>query len=84
MNTTEELRDQIFEVIAKQIRENNPPETNRTFERLKKAGYSEFVSKQLIGQCLEIELIHILDDGEEFEMERFVKNLKNLPREPFE
>lgn len=37
----DKMRDILLEVIEGQIKQNNPPETNKTFERLKKLGYSE-------------------------------------------
>ena len=44
-------REIIFEIIDNQIKANNPPETKLTLERLKKLGFSEFVSKQYIGNA---------------------------------
>lgn len=84
MATTEQLREQIFELIGNQMKLNDPPETKLTYDRLKRTGFSEFIAKQLIGQCLEVELEHIIEEGEEFDRNRFVKNLKNLPIEPYE
>ena len=42
METNENLREQIFVVIKNQMEENNPPETNKTYNRLIKEGYSDF------------------------------------------
>lgn len=39
MESNEIIREQIFKVISNQMRENNPPETKETFERLKGLGY---------------------------------------------
>lgn len=82
MEINEELRDQIFEIIDNQIKEDNPPETKATFDRLTQAGYSEFVTKQLIGQCVAFELFHMLNDQEPFNNERYIGHLNNLPKEP--
>ncbi|MCK4343760.1 MAG: hypothetical protein KAX05_00620 [Bacteroidales bacterium] len=78
------LRDQIFEIIENQIRDNDPPETKLTFEKLRKEGNSKFVAKQLIGQCVAVELFRIMKFQEPFNEERYIKNLLNLPKEPKE
>ena len=82
MEPNENLREQIFVVIKNQMEENNPPETNETYNRLIKEGYSDFESKQLIGQCVAVELYNVLKHGKPFDEERYVKNLKQLPNKP--
>lgn len=84
MEVNNELRDQLLETIDNQIKMNNPPETRRTFDRLKSMGYSEFESKQLIGQCLVLELFEIMKCQRPFDEDRYVRNLKALPQEPFD
>ena len=84
MEVNYELRDQIFEIIKNQIRDNNPPETKKTFDRLRKQGYDEFQAKQMIGQCLAVELFGVMKHGTPYNHERYVKNLKALPKEPFD
>lgn len=84
METNEKLRKQIFEIIKNQIRNNDPPETKATFERLRKQGYDDFETKQLIGQCLAVELFGVLKHGKPMNNERYVKNLMALPKEPFD
>jgi len=84
MEINEELRDQIFEIIKNQIKDNDPPETKRTYSPLKRIGYKDFVVKQLIGQCVAVELFGVFKHGEPFDEKRYVKNLKNLPKEPFD
>jgi hypothetical protein len=84
METNENLREQIFVIIKNQMEENNPPETNETYKRLTKEGYNDFEAKQLIGQCVAVELFHVFKHSQPFDQERFVKNLKQLPKKPFE
>ena len=84
METNEILRKQIFEIIKNQMKDNNPPETNKTFKRLIKEGYSKFETKQQIGQCVAVELFNILKYKKPFDDKRYIKNLNNLPKEPFE
>ncbi|MEX2564440.1 MAG: hypothetical protein WD431_00685 [Cyclobacteriaceae bacterium] len=84
METNEKLREQIFEIIKNQLRDNVPPETKSTFDRLRKQGYDEFQTRQMIGQCIAVELFNVLKHGEAYNNERYVKNLLALPKEPFE
>ena len=78
------LRQEIFEVIENQIKNNDPPETALTFNRLKEKGFDDFTVKQLIGQCFAVELYNIMKYQKPFDEERYIKNLKNLPDKPSE
>lgn len=59
-------------------------ETKINFERLKSEGFSEFESKQLIGQFIALETFRILKFNEEYNKKRFIDNLNNLPDDPLE
>jgi hypothetical protein len=59
METNENLRKQIFEIIKNQLKANNPPETKLTYDRLRKLGFDDFPTKQMIGQCVAVELFEI-------------------------
>jgi hypothetical protein len=82
MEINVELRKQIFEIVENQIRNNDPPETKLTYNRLKELGYNDFAVKQLIGQCVAVELFDIFKSGKPFDEKRYVGNLKRLPDEP--
>jgi hypothetical protein len=84
MKLNEILRAQIFEIIRNQIKDNDPPETKITYNRLKTLGYSDFETNQLIGQCVAVELFQVMKFKEPFDEMRYITNLKNLPKEPFE
>lgn len=84
MEINEIIREQIFEIIKNQLRDNNPPETKATYTRLQKLGYDDFETKQMIGQCLAVELFDVLKFGKPYNNERYIKNLKGLPKEPFD
>ncbi|MEO6168874.1 MAG: hypothetical protein ABIO46_04605 [Chitinophagales bacterium] len=60
MEGNEILRSQIFEIIKNQIKDNWPPETKITYNRLIKQGYNDLEVNQLIGQCIVVELFEIL------------------------
>lgn len=78
------LREQIFQIIENQIEKNDPPDTALTFDRLKKEGFDDFTVKQLIGQCIAIEIYNVMKYKTPFDEKRYIKNLNNLPKEPFE
>ncbi len=78
------LRDQIFAVIENQIKANSPPETKVAYDRLRREGFDDFQTRQLIGQCLAVELFDVLKMRRVFDHERYIRNLNRLPEEPFE
>jgi hypothetical protein len=84
MKVNERLRETIFEVIDNQINANDPPETALTLERLVKEGYTDFQAKQFIGQAVVIEVIDALKNKRPYNEQRYIKNLRNLPKEPQE
>ena len=84
MKSNEILREQIFEIIDNQIRDGTPPETKQTYDRLIKMGYSSIDAKKYIGQCVAVELFNIMKYHQPFDEKRYVENLLNLPKEPFE
>lgn len=84
MAANEVMREQIFTIINNQIADNQPPETKITYDRLISLGYSEFVTRQLIGQCVAVEIFNVLKNGKPFDEKRYISNLKQLPKEPVE
>lgn len=78
------LKETFMEVVENQIRDNEPPETQETLERLKSEGISEDDAKLCIGQAVCIEVWDIMRNKGEFDMARFLRNLKALPSEPKE
>ena len=77
-------REIIFTIIDNQIKNNDPPDTLKVFNKLKTQGYSEFETKQLIGQCIAVEIYNMMKYKKPSDNERYIKNLNNLPKEPFE
>jgi hypothetical protein len=82
MEANERMREQIFEIIKNQLRDNKPPETKLTFDRLRNQGFDDFQTRQMIGQCIAHELFDILKFGKPYNNERYIRNLKTLPKEP--
>ena len=84
MKTNKKLRDQIFEIINNQIKNNDPPETTLTYNRLINEGFNEFQTMQMIGQCIAAELFDVIKLKKPYDEARYIKNLKHLPEEPFD
>jgi len=74
----------ILEVVENQMRDNDPSETRKTFDRLSQEGHSDEDAKRLIGRLVASEIFDVLKKQEEFNPERYVKALNNLPELPEE
>ena len=72
------LQKAILEVVENQIRENNPPETKKTLDRLLKKGYSKDDAMKLIGRAVVSEIYKVLKNKEPFYDEKYVKALREL------
>jgi hypothetical protein len=77
------LRAAIMEVVENQLRDNDPPQTQQTFNRLIEAGCSENKAKRLIACVVSTEIFDVLKKNEPFDLDRFVKGLNNLPAMPW-
>ena len=80
--TNPKLKAVFMEIVDNQIRENNPPETKTTYNRLKDSGFSDEDAKQYIGQAVAFEMFYVLKHQEPFNGERYTRNLSKLPNEP--
>jgi len=76
------LKAAILEVVENQMRNNDPPETRQTCDHLIQEGHSEEDAKRLIGCVVISEIFDILKKNQEFNLNRFVKALRNLPKLP--
>jgi len=72
------LKAAILEVVENQLRENNPPETRQTFERLLAAGYSRQQAMEMIGAAVVEEIWNVLHEKKPFDHARFVESLEKL------
>jgi len=79
-----QLQAAIMKVVENQIRNNDPPQTKQTVERLIAAGHSEAEAKRLIGCVVSAEIFDVLKKQEPFDLNRFVKALDRLPAMPWE
>ena len=78
------LKKSFLEVVENQLRDNDPPQTRETLDRLMAEGVSEDDAKIYIAQAVCIEVWDVLRNKNAFNLMRYVRNLKNLPKEPEE
>lgn len=76
------LKAAFLETVENQLTENDPPETRETLDRLIAQGMSEDDAKIYIAQAVSVEIFDILKHQREFNLDRYLKNLKQLPNEP--
>ena len=74
----------IVEAIENQLRENNPPETKCTLDRLMGIGESRENAMRYIACALSVEIFGAVKDLIPYDEERYINNLKALPRLPDE
>ncbi len=72
----------IVEVIENQLADNNPPETKLTLERLMTLGESRENAIRYISTALSVEIFGALKHKEPYNNERYLNNLKALPKLP--
>lgn len=73
------LREAIMAVVDNQLRQNDPPETRETLQRLVSEGHTEVDAKRLIGTAVVAEIFDVLKLKREFDCDRFVAALRRLP-----
>lgn len=78
------LKASILEIVNKQLKAGDPPETRQTFNRLIGEGISEADAKIYIGQAVAVEIFNVMKHNESFNLDRYRKNLSRLPEEPYE
>jgi len=84
MKTDDNLKEQVFEIIKNQLIANDPPETKITYDRLRKLGYDDLQTRQMIGQCLIIEIFEVIKNQKPYNNTRYINNLQKLPEDPFD
>ena len=80
----ENLQEAIDEIIANQLKENNPPELKQNLDRLINLGWTKDQAYQLVAQCVILEIFQVFKESEEFNRDRYIRNLHALPNEPRE
>ncbi len=81
---SDRLRASLFEVVENQLRDNDPPETRQTLERLVGEGFSAQEAKRLIAAVVSVEIYDILKHQQTFNQKRFIAALHKLPDMPWD
>ena len=76
------LRRQMLEVVENQLRDNDPPETRATLNRLVAEGHSTAEAKRLIACVVVAEMFHVMKHQQPYDKDRFVAGLRGLPELP--
>jgi hypothetical protein len=74
----ENLKKTILQVVDNQLRENNPPITKITFERLQQSGYTTQQAKEKISAVLLEEMYDVLKTKQPYNEERYSNKLLKL------
>ena len=69
----------VFEAINNQIRNNNPPETKQTYDRLMKKIKNHDEVMKYIGVVMMAEILDILKTKKPFNKKRYIGRLNKLP-----
>jgi len=86
MKKTEDqpLRLAILEVINNQIKDNNPPETKQTLDRLLREGFSKEETLKLIGYVVASEVFTVLKENRNYDHAKYISSSNALPKPPWE
>lgn len=72
----------VQEAVDNQLRENNPPETKQTLDRLMAEGHSRDQAIALISKALAVEIREVMKTGLPYNEERYLLALGKLPELP--
>ena len=78
------VRAVLRQVLETQIRTGEPPETRTTLDRLVASGIPEKEAWRLLSVALMCELFDVLKQERTFDLKRYVRMLKALPKVPQE
>ncbi len=74
----------IMEVVDNQLRDDTPPETRQTLDRLLTAGYHEKEARRLIACAVTSEIFDVLKNRQPYDEARYITALHRLPTLPWE
>ena len=72
------LKQAILEIVANQLRDGDPPETQQTLDRLLAAGYARQTALEMIGRAVTEELWYVLHEQQPFDRARYTGALARL------
>ncbi|HDP98305.1 MAG TPA: DUF1841 family protein [bacterium] len=74
----------ILEVVENQLKQNDPPETRETLNRLIQEGYSAPEAKEFIATVLVAHMFDMLKNNRPYDNSKYIKDLANLPKLPWD
>ncbi len=77
--TNPTLREEMKKVVRNQIRQNDPPETKQTYDRLIREGFPIDEVMRQLAAVVSAEIYDVTKNKEPFNQERYIKRLNNLP-----
>ena len=83
-NDTTRLKKAILEVVRTQLRENDPPETQQTLDRLLGEGFTEEEALKLIGYAAATEVFAVMKEERPYNEEKYLAALLALPKMPWD
>ncbi|MFC4653501.1 MULTISPECIES: hypothetical protein [Rheinheimera] len=73
----------LFEVLENQLADNNPKQVKETMLRLRMTGHSNDEALELMACALAPEMHAVIEQGQAFNLERYVQHLALLPQTPW-
>ena len=74
----------IIQAIKEQIRQNDPPETKETFDRLRRDGHAKQEVYRMLGCVMTSEIYEVMKHERVFDRDLYVQRLRALPKLPWE
>ena len=76
------LGEEMKKVVKNQIRQNDPPETKQTYDRLIKEGFPIDEVMRQLAVVIAAEIYDVIKNKKPFNQDRYIKRLNDLPKEP--
>ena len=80
--TNPQLGEEMKNVVMNQIRQNDPPETKQTYDRLVKEGFPEEEAIRQLALVVAAEIHDVMKSNKPFNQKRYIKRLNDLPKKP--
>jgi hypothetical protein len=74
----------MYEVLDNQLRDNDPPETKQTLDRLLAEGHSQAEARRMLAAVVSSEVFEVLKHKQPYDHARYVAALQRLPKLPGE
>lgn len=79
-----ERRAMMIGIVENQLRDNDPPETRKTLDRLMASGHDREEAMRLIACVVASEIFHVMKYKREFDRGRYAMHLDLLPTMPWD